>query len=898
MTGSKKKINQNWKFNYFPEGNLKEEIAKNNFRDTDWVPVAVPHTWNTYETTKELHPFIMNASERVDPYWWYGWGWYRKEIEIDSKYKNNKIFIEFDGVQKYTKLFLNGKLIGEHKGGYNSFCFDLTEHIIFDEKNTLAVAVSNRRDDHFGGIPPMTAGNFNVYGGIYRDVRIVIKDRLYIPFQGSAEHEGGTFVTTPEVSRKSAKVQVKTYIKNEYDNEKIITLKTKIFDKDEQLVTSMKSKVEVEPEEIKEVEQISKSISEPELWSPENPCLYTVVSEIIKENELLEAYKSPLGFRWFKWDYGEERLYLNGKKIHLHGTNRHQEYPWLGDAIPKWMHEMDLKDIKYNLGHNFLRTCHYPQDPYVYELCDKYGIIACEEVPNIKHLDFSDEVQKQNLLEMIRRDRNHPSILFWSMGNETKDAADPAWAVAEDETRIIHTRRARGRGSEVRHDHQQMEMENLLRCTIRGWYNSDVKDLEPENGQHTGHEEWQHDQALIADSSLRGRIDTNGAMWLYNDHGAERKYKNCPLLYINPKGWVDSYRVPKAIYYLWQANWSNKTVLHVHPYDWTAGYINQKRDIKVNSNCEYVELKMEGKSLGKKIPNQENNYTVIFAGVKVKDVPLIVEGKREGQYIKRKIEIPGQPHQISLTTEQEVITADRAGISLIKVDILDENKNHVFGAHNELRVNVSGAGYLVGPEIYYSDIDKNSQKEGTMYIDTPIYIPIRSTCNPGQIKIQVTSFALQADEITIKSVIPEKKDDTGIKEFPVQKNKTRKLEKKAGINYQNEKGIYALKETKEDIDFSSYPESEYRSRLAKLIKKRNKDIIIDQDILQILLKVMVEYLKKEEGILVADDYNFLINRYNMCCKYCKFDIFLNKRSEKKIDIASQIIEKGKNVDQL
>ncbi|MFW5980596.1 MAG: glycoside hydrolase family 2 protein [Halanaerobiaceae bacterium] len=891
-------INRDWRFNYFPVGVIDEEIAEVNYEDQNWTPVALPHTWSTYETTGELHPFIMNASEKEDLYWWYGWGWYRKEIKIDEKYKDKKVFIELDGVQKYTKLFLNGKLIGEHKGGYNSFYFDLTEHIKFDQKNVLAVAVSNRRDDPFGGIPPMTAGNFNVYGGIYRDVRIVIKDRLYIPFQGSADHEGGTFVTTPEVSHREAQVKVKTYLKNEYNTEKNLTLKTTIFDQENQIIAEMKEESQIKAGELKEFTQRSGKIKEPELWSPENPYLYRVTSEVMCEDNLIDTYESPLGFRWFHWDYEEKQLYLNGEKIHLHGTNRHQEYPWLGDAIPKWMHEMDLKDIRFNLGHNFLRTCHYPQDPYVYELCDQYGIISCEEVPNIKHLDFSDDIQKQNLKEMIRRDRNHPSIFIWSMGNETKDAADPKWARAEDETRIIHTRKARGRGSEVKHDHTQMEMENLLRCTVRGWYNKDVKDLEPENGQHTGHEEWQHDRALIPDGSIRGRIDTNGAMWIYNDHGADRKYKNCPLLYLNPKGWVDPYRVPKTLYYLWQAYWSDKDVLYVHPYDWTQRYIGQKRDLKVNSNCDYVELKVEGRSLGKKYPSEENDYTVIYKKIKVKNTPLIAEGVRNKKLVTRKLEMPGDPHQIVLSTDHKEITADRTGISLIKVDIVDEKGTHVPGANNKLKVNISGKGSLIGPDTYRSDINKNGNKKGTMYTDTPLYLPVRASSTPGEIKVRVNSPEIKADEIIINTVSPEKNKYMGIKEYPIREDKDRKIEKTDEVKYNRTNETYALKETFENIDFTRYPETEYDKKLEDLITKRNEDIIIDNDIFSVLIEVMVNYMKKENGILIADDYNFLINRYNRCCEYCKFDRSLNRNREKKCEYAEIMIEEGKNPEEI
>lgn len=328
----------------------------------------------------------MAPSERDDEYWWYGWGWYRKRFTIDAAYGCRKrlylIFVRSDRAR------------------------------LFDRENVLAVEISNRRNAPFSGIPPMTAGNWNVYGGIYRDVRIVIKDKLHIPFQGSADHEGGTFVTTPEVTEARANVRVKTYVKNDYNSVRSCTLETTIVDAEGCALQQMTSESPIAPGEIFEFDQTSPYIPEPKLWSPETPHLYRVHSRVLLDGETVDHYDSPLGFRWFHWDYEEKRLYLNGKKVHINGTNRHQEYPWLGDAIPKWMHEMDLKNIKYSLGHNFLRTCHYTQDPMVYELCDRYGILACEEVPNIKNIEFSDKIQELHVKEMIRRDRNHPSIVM------------------------------------------------------------------------------------------------------------------------------------------------------------------------------------------------------------------------------------------------------------------------------------------------------------------------------------------------------------------------------------------------------------------------------------------------------------------------------------------------------
>ena len=182
-------FNRNWTFNYFPASGVDTAMVAPTFDDDKWQAIALPHTWQTYETTRELHPYIRNASERDDPYWWKGWGYYRKHFSVDQSVHGQKIFLELDGVQKYSRVYLNGKFIGDHKGGYNSFSFELTPFIQIDKDNVLVVAVNNTRSDKYR-IPPMTAGNFDVYGGIYRDVRLVVKNNVYFPYQGSYEHQG------------------------------------------------------------------------------------------------------------------------------------------------------------------------------------------------------------------------------------------------------------------------------------------------------------------------------------------------------------------------------------------------------------------------------------------------------------------------------------------------------------------------------------------------------------------------------------------------------------------------------------------------------------------------------------------------------------------------------------
>ncbi len=866
-----KTINSMWKFQYFPEGEEKNDLSDLTYNDSSWCVVGIPHTWNTYETTGEIHPFIMSPSERDDTYWWYGWGCYRKKFVIDSMYNDKKIFVEFDGVQKLSKVWLNGKFVGLHCGGYTSFYFDITDYVNFNQENVLAVHVSNRRDDEFGGIPPMVAGNFNVYGGIYRDVRIVVKDKLHIPFQGSSEHDGGTYITTPIVTKDKGSVKIKTFVKNDYNEDKKCTVKALIFDAKDNIINQMESTMLIKAGHPAEYEQQSEEIEKPDLWFPENPNLYRVKIYLNNEEQVCDEIESSFGFRWFEWNYQEKRLYLNGKLIHIHGTNRHQEYPWLGDAIPKWMHKMDLEDIRFKLGHNFIRTCHYTQDPLVYDLCDKYGIIACEEVPVIKHQRFSEEVQKQMVKEMIRRDKNHPSILMWSMGNETYDAADAEWAKKEDATRIIHVRKAVRRGSDEKHNHEQLEMENLLRCTVRGWYNKDVKNLEPLNGQHSGHEEWQHQNALIEGASQRGRIDMNGVMWLYADHGADREYIGTPLKHINPKGWVDSYRIPKYMYYLWQANWSSKPMIFIHPYEWTERYLGERRDIIINSNCDYVELAVNNKIIGQKYPCKQNDFTVVFENVPVVKGKLTAKGKKDEKEVISELKLPGKPHKIVLKKSHECIEADISNIILITVDIVDKNGVHVYGANNKIEFEVDGCASLVAPDVFVSDINKNNSYEGTMYIDVPFNIPLRSNGKCGKITVRALSEGLADGKIELEAVPVLNNVVEGIIEPQLKNiNLNRRFKSTRIKDVADKDNASALNDIVQDIVLQKLPESDWEVNLDMQIRNAYRGKAIDESIFCVFKKVLMKYLNRNKGILVADDFNFVVNLYNDCVKFCSF----------------------------
>ena len=856
-------INQHWTFNYFPDEKADKKGAEDPaFDDSKWPAVAVPHTWSTYETTGELHPFIRNPSDKDNDYWWKGWGWYRKHFSIPQSQKGKRIFIEFDGVQKYCKVFINGKYLGDHKGGYGSFDFDLTDHIKIGQDNVLAVAVNNNLNDQYS-IPPMRAGNFDMYGGIYRDARIVIKSPLHIPMQGSASHEGGTFVTTPDLAKNNGKqgvVRVQTYVKNDYAQEKKVRVRTSVVDANNKVVTSFEKTSTIKPGELQNIDQTSATIKNPNLWSHESPYLYKVVSEVFDGNVLTDRLESPLGFRWFWWDYKENFLYVNGKKMVIHGGNRHQEYPWLGDAIPKWLTEMDYYDMAKNLNYNFMRTAHYPNDPLVYDLTDKYGIAIDEELPNIKNQTFNKEVQQQMLKEMIRRDRNHPSIMLWSMGNETNHAADSKWTLEEDTTRIITARRVLdgSQGEYAPHSDENLGIESLLRCNIRGWYNKDVKDLEPSDGQHAGTEEQQH--GLLIKS---GRLGTgNLCTWLYEDHGADREYLNSPLKHINPKGYVDLYRQPKYSYYIWQANYLQRPMVWIMPHNWRSRYLGQKRDITVDANCEKVELFVNGKSKGVLYPNKENFHSVVFKDIEVVNGELKAVGTKNGKTVSTSLQMTGAPSHLKLKASHTAVKAAKNSVIIITADIVDKLGSHVFGATHPLKWSIKGPATFVGPDTYTSDIDKHEEMDGTMYIDVPVSNVIRSTGEAGDIVVTVQSPNLVSATVTIKAT-PDNYEIAEIREPKLSDaGRGRVVQNPEFATAPNNKVVQVIKETVDEFNMPGKKQEDYAAFITKYMLDNNKNVDAASIEFKALVNLFSSHMANNVGRLVADDYNFNIEHFN------------------------------------
>jgi hypothetical protein len=872
-------INREWTFNYFPEENADAlGCQAPGFDDSAWSAVALPHTWSTYETTGELHPYIRNASEKNSTYWWYGWGWYRKHFAIAKGQTGRKVFVEFDGVQKYCKVWLNGQYVGDHKGGFHSFYFDLTDHIRFGEDNVLVVAVNNRQTDSFH-IPVMDAGNWDIYGGIYRNVRLVIAERLYVPFQGSYKHEGGTFITTPKVSETEAQISVKTWVQNDFLEGRDCELRTVIVDAQGKLALTLTSKKTIRPGELAEFEQTN-TLAHPQLWSPELPRLYTAYSEVCVGGKVVDRFDSPFGIRSIRWQFGKRPednvLYVNEKPVDLQGFISHQEYPWVGDAQPRWMREMDLRDMKEKLNCNVFRSGHYTTDRAVYDYCDRNGLMVVEDVPNVKDKDFSREVQEQQVREMIRRDRNRPSIFAWCMGDESNKAADSKWAHEEDSTRYIHARDCPGTasGEFISLPSKDIRLGRLMSCTIRGWYDRDEWSFEPKNHQSSSNEERQHEAYLNNNNSSGDTIATrignrNMIVWLYEDHGCSRTYQNEPVLNINPKGWVDCYRFPKYAYYLWQANHISEPMVFIHPHFWRTNYVGQKKDFTVDSNCDLVELKINGRSMGILKPSAANLHVVTFKDFPVEAGTLSAEGIKGGKRVVNQVVMAGEPARIVLTASHQKIEAALDSVAIIKADIVDARGVHVYGATNTVHWSVEGPATLVGAPVYQTDISKNMELDGTMYIDMPVANVIRSTGKPGVVKVRLQAASLATGEVSLlmeKPLLPPH----GPVVQPRLPESNRQVVKRNLPQVVKSPAPPELKEESHGLKLASKSVEDGAAQVSQNLIKANPRIDPTTPEFAALVRVLARQLSNSGGALSARDYAFNVANYNQCRQLIRF----------------------------
>ena len=398
-------INRDWKFHLGDAGSAERP----EFNDGAWEAVGLPHSFSM--------PYFLSKDFYV------GYGWYRRHLDVPAGYAGKRVSIEFEGAFQDAEVFVNGKPVGEHQGGYTGFTFDITGGLKPGD-NVLAVRVNNLWNPRLAP----RAGEHVFSGGIYRDVFLVVTDPLHVPWYG-------TFVTTPTVTKDSATVGVETEIRNDGAADKDCQVMTEVLDSEGKVVASVKSRQPAAAGKVAVFHQTTPAVGNPKLWSPAHPNLYSVRTTVFDGDKAVDRYVSPLGFRWFKFT-ADQGFFLNGEHLYFHGANVHQDHAGWGDAVTDAGVARDVGMVK-EAGFDFIRGSHYPHHPVFADACDRLGVLFWSEnafwgtggfkdalwnsscyPPDAKDQPAFDASVKQQLTEEIRIFRNHPSVIIWSMCNE------------------------------------------------------------------------------------------------------------------------------------------------------------------------------------------------------------------------------------------------------------------------------------------------------------------------------------------------------------------------------------------------------------------------------------------------------------------------------------------------
>lgn len=368
-----------------------------------WQTVSIPHTWNVSD--------VMDDT----PGYYRGEGWYRKKWKLPREWKGKQVYLCFNGANQVTKVFINGKKAGEHTGGYTGFTIPLNAYLDWNGDNSIAVCVDNSFNQN---IPPLSA-DFTFYGGLYRGVSLMALQPVH--FSTDDNGSQSVFITTPQVSKQQAVVNVRGKFTNEKKSIAKIKVLTIVLDKDNNKIGEQSSAYTIAANKDQVFEQTLSNISSPHLWSPDDPYLYKIITRIVDAatGNTLDEVSNPLGFRWFRFD-AAKGFFLNDQPLMLVGTSRHQDYQGLGNAVPTDIARKDVALIK-EMGGNFLRVAHYPQDPAVMQACDELGLLTSVEIPVVNEITETDTFYNNCLhmqREMIRQNFNHPSVVMWCYMNE------------------------------------------------------------------------------------------------------------------------------------------------------------------------------------------------------------------------------------------------------------------------------------------------------------------------------------------------------------------------------------------------------------------------------------------------------------------------------------------------
>ncbi|WP_340110890.1 glycoside hydrolase family 2 protein [Maribellus mangrovi] len=374
-----------------------KELDYINLTDDSWLDVSVPHTWNSKD---------IQSGENIK----YGTGWYKRELNV-QKLENKQYFLKFEGVGQDAKVYINNEYVGEHLGSYSAFVFNITRFLSDEGINTLLVRVNNELTKSY----PKDNYLFGVFGGIYREVKLITTEDLHFALTDNAS--SGIFVNQDQVSKKKAALRIVSNIKNETSTAMLVTVKNQLVSKDGKVVAEGSTEQLIYPGGFEPVSSLLE-VKNPHLWNGrKDPYLYTLETEIVQNGTTVDKLKQAVGLRFYSID-PEKGFILNGEPYRLYGVCRHQEWEDLGNALLPKHHKQDMEMI-YEIGATSIRLAHYEQADYMYSLADSMGILIWAEIPFVNgYNEGADDNAIQQLTELIKQRYNHPSIFVWGLHNE------------------------------------------------------------------------------------------------------------------------------------------------------------------------------------------------------------------------------------------------------------------------------------------------------------------------------------------------------------------------------------------------------------------------------------------------------------------------------------------------
>jgi beta-galactosidase len=712
-------FNQDWRFRLGDVNNAQDP----GFNDSHWRQLNLPHDWSIEGAFDEKAPAGTGGGALPG-----GLGWYRKTFTIPATTKGKLIFIEFDGVYRNSEVWINGHYLGKRPYGYSTFEYELTPYLVYGAKpNVIAVKVDNSQQPN---------SRWYSGSGIYRNVWLTTLDPVHIA-------HWGTYVTTPEVSEQSASVSIKTKVSSAAP----VDLTTIIQDAAGREVTRATQKRVADAE----VSQTLK-ISAPVLWSDERPYLYKVISQLTQGGRVMDRYETPLGIRTFRFDV-EQGFFLNGKRLKIRGTCNHHDLGSLGAAVNPRALERQLQMLKA-MGVNGLRTSHNPPAPELLDLADRMGFIVMDEAFDVwkiqktkfdYHLDW-DEWHKRDLEDMLLRDRNHPSIFIWSIGNEVMEQWNKNSAggtISRELVAIVRnldrTRPVTAACNGVSRDNKVLT-EGDLDLVGTNYHHAHLPEFadmfpgrpiigsETNSSVHTRgsyvmpSDELLHWPRKEEDSLKLGptyecsAYDNSTVAWGSGHEEMWKLVKNHDWFagmfiwtgwdYIGeptPFPWpavssyfgiIDLAGFPKDAFYFYQSEWTNTPVLHVFPHwNWKPG---EKVDIVAYfNNADEVELFLNGRSQGTKRKQGDDMH--VFWRLAFEPGVLKAVSRKNGQVVLTKeVRTAAAPARIVLTPDRQTIKADGSDLSFVTVKVVDKNGTLLPAADDVIKFEVSGPGSIAG----------------------------------------------------------------------------------------------------------------------------------------------------------------------------------------------------------